>query len=700
VNRLAVVEGGYKLREMRHRSRLFLCVVALALSAAIGTATASATPAGGGVAASGGVARCAGALSTKITSTGSTTSAIEAGSTPAPDSPCWEEVPYPFVSEGREGNVVSHPSNLDCPETEKKGEPCDLTVTSLAFRSWNRGLAATRELGAARERTDIWTYNGEGWRRDPTFASQRENCLGQKILWAGKLDYWLVGGSSSLGSNGRVKWSNPCRFDGQTLEWGPVPVPSAALEHASQTNSEGKQELRRGGITSGACFAWNNCWFFGSYATVLHWSEEPCPGQTKATLELCYVPLSSLQGRALGEVTAAAARTGPGGETAGFAVASTTEGGEAGPLQRQPGGEAPIQILTSLGAVFSPLSVTLPTTPQEQDPFRTDLVAVDTDAAGQAWVAGNPAELRPELRQSEPPLAPPRRAFASDAPQPAPLLSVAGGALSGECSDPPAATLFTYTPVVAATQEAAPGRAAGAFLWSSISVITTQNEALAGGEMRRPPAEVGPAPGEDAVGEPVIAQVGCGGVATLTRFRAGGQHSPPVDRAGAVTAIAASARNDAWAAMSYGQFAPGREQEEAPHLYRLTNGQPPEAPAGDDVESRPEPKEEAPVYVFEESPPPPPPPPPAVVNTTHSLKLPPAIYDIKVKLHTRKRAGQVSLALYITFRVRRAVTLGAEALRHGHVVSRAHPRHFTSHKGTLILNLTRKHWPTKIKFVG
>jgi hypothetical protein len=106
------------------------------------------------------------------------------------------------------------------------------------------------------------------------------------------------------------------------------------------------------------------------------------------------------------------------------------------------------------------------------------------------------------------------------------------------------------------------------------------------------------------------------------------------------------------------------------------------------------------VYVFEESPPPPPPPPPAVVNTTHSLKLPPAIYDVKVKLHTRKSGGQVSLALYITFRVRRAVTLGVEALRHGHVVSRAHSKHFTSHKGTLILNLSRKHWPTKIKFVG
>ena len=85
------------------------------------------------------------------------------------------------------------------------------------------------------------------------------------------------------------------------------------------------------------------------------------------------------------------------------------------------------------------------------------------------------------------------------------------------------------------------------------------------------------------------------------------------------------------------------------------------------------------------------------MTKTSTVTLPPAVYDVKAKLHTIKRHGKLYLSLYITFKLRRAVTSGAHALRHGHVVSVAKPRHFAGHSGLLILTLNRKHWPTKRK---
>jgi len=58
----------------------------------------------------------------------------------------------------------------------------------------------------------------------------------------------------------------------------------------------------------------------------------------------------------------------------------------------------------------------------------------------------------------------------------------------------------------------------------------------------------------------------------------------------------------------------------------------------------------------------------------------------------------VYLSLYITFKVRRPVTIGARALRSGHVVSQARPRHFAGDSGLLVLSLNRRHWPTKVSF--
>jgi hypothetical protein len=45
------------------------------------------------------------------------------------------------------------------------------------------------------------------------------------------------------------------------------------------------------------------------------------------------------------------------------------------------------------------------------------------------------------------------------------------------------------------------------------------------------------------------------------------------------------------------------------------------------------------------------------------------------------------------------VTLGAQALRRGHVVSVARARRFSGHAGQLILDVERKRWPTSIRFV-
>jgi hypothetical protein len=80
--------------------------------------------------------------------------------------------------------------------------------------------------------------------------------------------------------------------------------------------------------------------------------------------------------------------------------------------------------------------------------------------------------------------------------------------------------------------------------------------------------------------------------------------------------------------------------------------------------------------------------------------LPPAIYDVKVKLHKVKRHRRIYLSLYLTFKVERPIELGAQALRRGRVVSTARPRLFAGQTGQLILNVERKRWPTNIRFIS
>jgi len=669
VNDEARASSATKIPAMRCRLGLLSCSLALGLLTMTPAAAAGAAP------------TCAAGTTTATSPSGATkVTNIPIGSKISPGSAaggtCWTEQTYPFVAE---------------PPRESAGFTDDLTVTSMAFRSWNRGLAATAETGifsGGKNPLGVWFFNGAEWSPSPGFPGS-SRCPGHTIVWAGKRDYWLVGGS--LGGR---KWENLCRFDGELLQWDEIPIPSATRTRLE--DPPGSAVLKPGNLTSAACFAWNNCWFFGTYGVVVHWDGHVLTDASPALSQ------SSLQG----EYTGAVAAQGPEGEPFGAAVAATAEEPTAGPLEPN-GLLPPVQLYGSSGGGFSPLAFTPPTTAQPGDPYRTDLVAVGFNSAGQGWVAGNPAELRLEEREGSDPKGDPEppatRAFDPlNKPQPSPLVPISASGAATDCAGPPSSR-FPYSYGTATTEEP------GAFLWSSIAVLPG-GEALAGGRMRRATAEEGHGPNEDTkVGEPVIARASCEGETTTTRFRledpttpAGSGFEAPADREGSVTAIAANAANDAWAATSEGSLTVANSalgQLQLQHLYRLTNGQPPEAPEGNDEEaSHAELKLDAPIIVIEPPLPEPPEPPPAPVTKTNSVTLPAAVYDVKAKLHTAKDHGKLILSLYLTFKLHRPVTIGAHALRHGHVVSVAKPRHFAGHSGQLILVLNRKNWPTSVKF--
>jgi len=96
-----------------------------------------------------------------------------------------------------------------------------------------------------------------------------------------------------------------------------------------------------------------------------------------------------------------------------------------------------------------------------------------------------------------------------------------------------------------------------------------------------------------------------------------------------------------------------------------------------------------------------PPPPTTVVKRrkakVEKITLEPAVYDIARP--TVMRASLGSYTLSITFKVRRKVTIGLEATRHGKVVSRSGLRTFSGHRGTLTVRLSPSAWPTGLKFI-
>jgi hypothetical protein len=497
----------------------------------------------------------------------------------------------------------------------------------MAFRAPNRGLAA---IGG--DPLTVWLYNGTRWYPDGSYPGPSQ-CPGDTILWAGKLDYWLIGAHSGANAH----WPDLCRFDGANLQWEPIAVPRSTTDRFT---SSGFPAIR-----AGACFSWDNCWFFGDYGVALHWDGEAL---TDATLGLEQGPWLT------GTINAAVARTDTAGNRVGLAVGAT--GGLLfSPLPPQPDGSPPPQLFGSSGGPFSPLAYTPPTIAEAGDPYRTDLVAADLDSDGSGWVAGAaPANI----------IGFPGRFSPSSQVAAAPLARLAVDGAPASCPGYDANT-FTTTSAPALNVH-------GAYAWRALSIVPGTGSALAAGSYS-PPGSAQP--------EPVIVSGRCGQSPALTRF-------VPVQRGQVASSIASTAVNDAWATT------PG-------HLYHFTDGQAPLAPAGDDVELRQLPSQQDPtIFVL-------PPPvvqlPPAQVTTVTQpgkpsvkhVRVKPAIYQVRARLLHRYRR----FTLYITFRVRRPVTIGAEGVLRGKVVASSGLKRFNGTRGQLVLVLDPHRWPKSIKWL-
>jgi hypothetical protein len=140
-----------------------------------------------------------------------------------------------------------------------------------------------------------------------------------------------------------------------------------------------------------------------------------------------------------------------------------------------------------------------------------------------------------------------------------------------------------------------------------------------------------------------------------------------------------------------------------PHLYRYTDGQPPGAPAGDDVEPRPQVfVPEQPFYQVV----PVPPPPPTVTTTTVTQPKPPKIVHKTgkpaiehVKVGKPRKSAHGLYTLVFTFRVNSPITIGIEGFdKRGRVVARTRLVRFHKGTGRLVLTIDPKHLPKRIVF--
>jgi hypothetical protein len=528
----------------------------------------------------------------------------------------------------------------------------------------------------------VWLFNGTRWYPDPTFPGS-STCTGNKVLWAGKLDYWLVGAND---------WGSLCRFDGSSFTWQPLPVPQATLAKVGVSQPMIGTAL---GMKTGACFTWNDCWFFGSSGAVLRWDGTTL---SDATPDLTGAPWLRTP------FTAAAGSRDGAGSTFAFAVAATGGSLTGEQVAPQPGPAPPPQLYASAGDAFSPLGFTPPTVPQPGDPYRTDIVAVDVDANRHGWAAANPAGRRVPLGAFPGGDGVPFGRQVAE-PEPAPLIAVTPSGADPTCAGPPA-DRFMYIPDPRGTR---------AYLWSGVAVVPGSGDALAGGRMR---PGAGNGRNDEGSGEPVLVRAGCDRTVTETRFRVPDPTvSPstaplvPANRGGSILSMAATASNEAWAATSEGELSrPGGQSGivQRPHLYRLTDTAPPAAPAGDDVEERPiEIHTDPPIFIEEPAPEEPAPvvtasAPPRTVLTkkTQKVRQKAPIYAVRpLKARAIKNgrfAGRFVLA--ITFKVRRPVTIGLQGLRRGKVVTSSGLKRFKGARGRLELRLDRRRWPTKVRF--
>ncbi len=586
--------------------------------------------------------------------------------------------PYPF---GYHGTSV----DLETPACEETGDPCALLVSSLAFRSWNRGLAAVYpdpegDGGGGTTPFGVWIYNGVRWYPNPTFPGGSV-CKGDKILWAGKLDYWLVGEDDYSPSLSTENWPALCRFDGANYEWEAVPVPAATLADVPQESINGNLQPEPGGINAGACLAWNDCWFFGTYGVVVHWD-----GQTLSNVSVGLGPSPWLDA----DYTAAIARTDLAGNPFAVAVTAATSGAftlnghipsGGTTVAAQPDGSAAPQLFASSSGGLSPTVFSPPTAPGTG----TDLVAVDFNSAGQGWVAGDPSRSR----------ATGTALYSATPGEVAPLVRVSTGGATLACQDAPP------TQFVAST-----------YLWSSIGVFP-DGDALAGGES--------PVQGSSGITEPVLVQASCDNPPIVTRFRipdataTNPASAPlvPANQSGTISSVAVNAINDAWAASIGSSFNTTSNQfvPQVPHLYHLTDTQPPLAPAGNDDEPRPLVTEGSEPVQYVVSPPvlrPAPPPPTketkAGKTRYRKVRLPAPIYAISSHL---ERASDGTLTIAITFKVRSRnviggndFTIGAKAYDGNRLVYSTGLRRFEANtNGQLDLVANPTAWPTRITFV-
>jgi hypothetical protein len=550
--------------------------------------------------------------------------------------------PYPF---GYDGNPVD-PNSSFCVNVPQS---CYLSVQSMAFRAWNRGLAAVSVAGGGNTPFGVWLYNGTRWYPNPVFPGQSV-CKGSTVLWAGKLDYWLIGGA------GAGDWPALCRFDGASYQWEPIAVPKATIAAVGAV----------GEITSGACFSWSNCWFFGTGGAVVHWD-----GQVLSNQSVGLGPSPWLTANYTDAVEATDAHGNP------FAVASAA----ATTLTRPDGTPAP-QLLSSTGGLFSPLSFSPQTLSGRVGSQATSLVAVAFNNSGQGWIAGEPSGFTPSGGTS------------TDTLQDAPLAPIAQDGTPTACPDLPASA-FTVDETGAATS----------YLWDALGVMP-DDTAIAGGETLVVPPQSNPQI------EPVLVHAECNGPATVIQFRVADPENPtgpdiPADGGGGISAVAANAMNDAWAASTSGTeighllsgplFQP-------PHLYHFTDGGTPNAPAGDDRESR-QPITTQQQQTFFAIQPPVIVPPPRKRKTIvrhlklkhRTVKLPPPLYDVSQPAVLR--LGPHLYSLTLSFKVRSRITIGLEGIRAGAVVSSSGTHTFSGGVGRLVLMLTPKRWPTALRFV-
>src|SRR5262249_6431971 len=142
---------------------------------------------------------------------------------------------------------------------------------------------------------------------------------------------------------------------------------------------------------------------------------------------------------------------------AAAAASTPTNANQVAQVAPQPDGSAPPQLFTSTANAFSPLPFTPPTAPKFGDPFRTDVVAVDVNQQGQAWVGGVPVGRTPTTVSSA---GSPR---VSQATAPSPLVPLTRTGTKAPCDQVPA-NRFTFT---GTPQPGDPD----SYLWTSISVV-------------------------------------------------------------------------------------------------------------------------------------------------------------------------------------------------------------------------------------